>query len=266
MKKLKKAALLLLTVMMMAAVLSGCGSKTSSQIEAEKQIEIRSENLNDVKAYTESIAQFLGTQSFEKFRKLIASGKNIGNAVFTNNLENRWTQFYESHGEITAVSVLDAEREEEGFSDRLILTGEDGEQMLLTLHFNSTMTPVTAAIQEYSDDSTETLGSKMAAAGVNTLTGLLVVFFVLVGLSLIISCFRFIGKGGEVAPQKKDAPKKAAAPAAAPAPAVSSAEVDLAKEQELVAVIAAAIAAAEDRPVDGYTVRSIRRLRSNKWS
>ena len=39
----------------------------------------------------------------------------------------------------------------------------------------------------------------------------------------------------------------------------------LAKNQELVAVIAAAIAAAEDKPPEGYVVRSIRRLQNNKW-
>ena len=113
----------------------------------------------------------------------------------------------------------------------------------------------------------------MATAAGNTVTGLIVVFFILVGLSLIISCFKFVNKlGGEVKPEKKDSKKSAAAkPAgkAAPAPAASAAapsvELDLEKNKELAAVIAAAIAAYEEKPVEGYVVRSIRRLGNNKW-
>jgi hypothetical protein len=33
----------------------------------------------------------------------------------------------------------------------------------------------------------------------------------------------------------------------------------------LIAVIAAAIAAAEDKPVEGFVVRSIKRVKTNKW-
>ena len=77
---------------------------------------------------------------------------------------------------------------------------------------------------------------------------------------------------------KKKAPAPAAAAAESAAPAGPSAEeIDLAKNQELIAVIAAAIAAYEDKPVslfmpgdpnaqsEGYVVRSIRRLHNNKW-
>ena len=43
-------------------------------------------------------------------------------------------------------------------------------------------------------------------------------------------------------------------------------EEELAGDEELVAVMAAAIAAAEEIPADGFVVRSIRRRRSNKWN
>jgi hypothetical protein len=47
-----------------------------------------------------------------------------------------------------------------------------------------------------------------------------------------------------------------------PAPvALENPEMDPA----LVAVIAAAIAAAEEKPVEGFVVRSIRRVKTNKW-
>ena len=70
------------------------------------------------------------------------------------------------------------------------------------------------------------------------------------------------------APAPKAAPAPAAAPKAAPAPAVAAAveEAEEMDDTELVAVIAAAIAAAEGTTTDGFVVRSIKRRKSNKWN
>ena len=58
----------------------------------------------------------------------------------------------------------------------------------------------------------------------------------------------------------------AAAPAPAPAPAEEEQEEELADDGELVAVIAAAIAAYEgSTSTDGFVVRSIKRSKTNKW-
>ena len=97
----------------------------------------------------------------------------------------------------------------------------------------------------------------LADAGINTLLGMGTAFAVLILISLIISLFPAIGKIG----------KKQAAPAPAkaePAPAVVE-EEDLSDDEELVAVIAAAIAAYEGSTSasgDGFVVRSIRKRRS----
>ena len=48
--------------------------------------------------------------------------------------------------------------------------------------------------------------------------------------------------------------------------AVQAAEENLADDGELVAVIAAAIAAAEGTSTDGFVVRSIKRRKSNRWN
>ena len=48
--------------------------------------------------------------------------------------------------------------------------------------------------------------------------------------------------------------------------APAQAEENLADDGELVAVIAAAIAAAEGTTTDGFVVRSIKRRKSNKWN
>ena len=91
-------------------------------------------------------------------------------------------------------------------------------------------------------------------AGLNTLMGLGTVFIMLVFLSLVISLFKFIPNGS-----KKKAVQEEASPvpvrASEPEP-VYEEETD---DQELIAVIAAAIAAAEGTTPDGFVVRSVRR-------
>jgi Na+-transporting methylmalonyl-CoA/oxaloacetate decarboxylase gamma subunit len=277
MKKLRYLTALL-CIALAALMLSGC-EKTSSQIEAEKQAEIKAENVADVQAYTQkNFADNMKNETFETFQKYLEEGNIAVSPVFDNDWANRWNQFTEAHGAVKdAVVDLTQRTAEGGYTSRIILTGEDDAMMAMTIAFTDTMAPVSTSISDYSNDADETLGSKMSTAAGNTITGLLVVFCILIGLSLIISCFKFVNKiGGEVKPENKD--KKKAAPAAAPAaraaaPAPTSAELDLARNQELVAVIAAAIAAATDSPValsgdapvDGYVVRSIRRLHNNKW-
>ena len=60
---------------------------------------------------------------------------------------------------------------------------------------------------------------------------------------------------------KRQAKKKAQAAAPAPAPVAAPAEVqEAADDTELIAVIAAAIAAAEGTTTDGFVIRSIRKI------
>ncbi len=104
-------------------------------------------------------------------------------------------------------------------------------------------------------------GEIMAKAGMNTLIGMGTVFAVLILISLIISCFTFISKFEK---QKK---QEAPAPAvAAPVVEQTAANEELSDDTELVAVIAAAIAAYEGAAsTDGFVVRSIRKSNKSKW-
>lgn len=105
------------------------------------------------------------------------------------------------------------------------------------------------------------MGDSMARAGLNTLIGMGTVFIVLILISFIISLFGYIPKIQAAFSKKKEsAPAPAAAPAPAPAPAAVE-EVDYSDDLELVAVIAAAIAAYEgETSTDGFVVRSIRKV------
>lgn len=95
-------------------------------------------------------------------------------------------------------------------------------------------------------------------AGLNTLTGIGIVFCMLAFLSFIIYLFKFI--------PNPEAKKKEAEKAAAPAPvAAAPVAVNEADDAELVAVIAAAVAAAEGTDTDAFVVRSIRKVNRRKW-
>ena len=109
-----------------------------------------------------------------------------------------------------------------------------------------------------------TSGELIGQAGMNTILGMGTTFVVLILLSLIISCFTIIPKIEASRKAKKAAAEAAAAPAAAAEPAKAVQEpapVQAAQsDQDLIAVIAAAIAASEGRATtDGFVVRSITR-------
>lgn len=110
----------------------------------------------------------------------------------------------------------------------------------------------------------QTMGAKMKEAVLNTLMGVVIVFCMLLFLSFLISQFKHISTFENAMKKKKEAPK-APAPAPAPVAAPVVPEEELVDDGELVAVIAAAIAAAEGTSADGFVVRSIKKSNRNKW-
>ncbi len=114
------------------------------------------------------------------------------------------------------------------------------------------------------------MGEILKKAGMNTLLGMGTVFVVLILISVIISLFKYIPAMQERMKNKKAKKKDVADGTAEEVRAdVTEAATDtdnVVNDEELVAVIAAAIAAAEGTTTDGFVVRSIRRRPSNKWN
>jgi hypothetical protein len=108
-----------------------------------------------------------------------------------------------------------------------------------------------------------TTGEKMQKAGLNTIISISIVFCVLILISLLIACFKIF----PYLEKRKAERAAAAAPhtsaEAVPAETVAAAPVAPAAQQandtELVAVIAAAIAASTGTSTSDFVVRSIRR-------
>ena len=120
---------------------------------------------------------------------------------------------------------------------------------------------------EWTVDTEATMGETVAKAGLNTLMGMGTVFIVLIFIIFVISLFKLLSKKDN----KKAKPAPEAAPASAPAPAAPVAATpsvsadSTMSDDELIAVISAAIAAYEDDmagsnvPADGLIVRSIKK-------
>ena len=106
---------------------------------------------------------------------------------------------------------------------------------------------------------TYTFGEQMTKAALNTLMGMGTVFAVLILIAALISCFNLIPKI-QAAFSKKD--KKVETAADNAVAQIVENETVQEDDLELIAVIAAAIAASEGAAsTDGYVVRSIRRIR-----
>ena len=99
----------------------------------------------------------------------------------------------------------------------------------------------------------------MEQAGLNTVLGMGTTFVILILLALLISLFKFLPNGQK----KKQAVKEDVTPEQAVAEAAAGEPEELADDGELVAVIAAAIAASEGKKTtSGFQVRSIRKSRN----
>jgi sodium pump decarboxylase gamma subunit len=156
--------------------------------------------------------------------------------------------------------------------DGTTIKGEDGYTITLNTVFEKrpcqfvlTLDKRMANITSLSFTPHYTMGENMTKAGLNTLMGMGTVFLVLIFISWLISCFKYIGKfEGKMKHPHPPAPLKTK-PSASAKPQTPAPEENLADDLELVAVITAAIAASEGTPADGLVVRSIRRAPGNKW-
>ena len=109
-------------------------------------------------------------------------------------------------------------------------------------------------------------GEKMKKAGMNTLLGISTVILVLVFISFIISRFKYINQL-QNRNQKKPEEENIQIPVRQPVSQVQAqAQEELTDDLELVAVITAAVAAAQGTSTDGFVVRSIRRAQNSKWN
>lgn len=198
--------------------------------------------LGDWFAYNYS--QYTGT-SFE------CEGKGVRSAItsFESSLEEV--------GSITEMGTPSSVVDDDTIIVTVPVTGENGNGSVELIFSNDIYFNMSACTFNLE----ESFGELMARAALNTLIGMGTVFAVLILISVIIACFGFIPKIQAMFAKKAD--KVEATPAVEAVPVAE--EEELADDTELVAVIAAAIAAYEGTSADGFRVRSIKRANTKKW-
>ena len=180
-----------------------------------------------------------------------------GDAVVSAALSS-WTSALEDIGEVNSIGNHEVSIGDNGVTINVKVDGSSHDALIeILLDEDLSLTSITTNV-EY------TFGELMTNAALNTVLGMGTVFVVLILICLIIYCFAFIPKIQAAFSGKKK--EETAAPAVSAAPVQAAVEEELTDDSELVAVIAAAVAACEGAvSTDGFVVRSIRRAGNRKW-
>ncbi len=175
-----------------------------------------------------------------------------GGEMFANLLSD-WTEVVSSCGDFSGYGEFSVEKSGKTVTAKLPIhfSKRDAELVFVYNAHDMELTSVNA-------NMIYTTGEIMKKAGLNTVMGIGTVFVILILISLLISCFKVI-PAIEAAFAKKDESPIVASPESLEQ--VRSEETyDEEDEGELIAVIAAAIAAGTGTSTDSFVVRSIRRI------
>lgn len=241
-KKLACMALALVCVLSLTA----CGGSKAAEDEVSE--EMKTTLLQSAQGLSESIVIL----SDEEIETYIETGDE-----FTVSAMEAWNGSREELGALTEFGEGTVEKDGTEYTVTLPGTFEGADADFVYI-FDKTGIPTSLSV-----DVSYSMAVSMERAALNTVMGLGVVFIVLIFLSFVISLFKYIPN--PELKQKEEAKKAAAAPAPAPAVLAAPAAESQTDDGELVAVIAAAIAAAEGTSPDGFVVRSIRKVNRKKW-
>lgn len=234
--------------------LSGCTAAEPEALQGEAADKITELTLINMVEITD-----VGEDTIEEEEARALKEKNTAMADGLSS----WKSVMQDTGEATEVS-----------ESRVIQTEDGGYECILVVQFANRKgefkafyaedyeNPAGVSPTTFSFTPEYSTGEKLAKAGMNTLMGMGIVFLVLIFISVLISCFKYISAFEN---KKKTAAPAPAAPAPAPAPAAIAEEEELVDDLELVAVITAAIAAFDNTSADGLVVRSIKRAPGAKW-
>ncbi len=245
MKKITKKLMAVLLAIVCMASLAACGSKVEvSPVDEATQ--------SYLVGQMESLLSTLGGMSAEELKMYEEVDDTFTVAAVTN-----FEGVMEELGAYKGIESTEIEVDEKEYTVTSLVQYEQRAAIVtLTLEFKSqSFTPMSITF-----DAQYSMGETLQRAGLNTLMGVGIVFCVLLFLCFLISLFKYVSKlSGEDKKEQKKAPAPAAPVVTAAAPAEETDDL------ELVAVIAAAIAAAENTSTDSFVVRSIKKVNKSKW-
>lgn len=240
---MKKKLSLMLCLIIMVLGLAACG------IDKET-FDFYGLKYSDCEMIMKQNAEQLTAMSAEELAYYEASADEVYTKLFSG-----WATYAPELGAYQGLGEFSLDKAQDTLTLEQIIKYENRELcMTFVLEYNYETKQV--EIVDTNADLVYTFGEKMSKAGLNTLMGMGTVFVVLILISLIIYCFKFISViQDKMAGQKKEAPKTDNVVAEQ---SVESAEA-LTDDLELIAVISAAIAASEGTSTDSFVVRSIHR-------
>ncbi len=247
--------------------LTACGSEEVLTEYEQQKVDVASQMATEqvlgvILQFTDETQQAkLEEYTVEEIQYIIANqySLNIKDGFCFRTAVESFTSGMETIGSIISVGETTAKIDD----DQIIITVQiDGElkDAEAEVIFSNDMFMV---MESAALNPVASMGDLMVKAALNTLIGMGTVFVVLILISGIISCFAFIPKIQEKFSKKEKKEEiKISGVDNAVTQIVSQEEiVDVSDDLELVAVIAAAIAASEGAAsTDGFVVRSIRKV------
>ena len=247
MNQMFKQASSVLTAVVCAASITFSGA---SLVLADGEIDDQTKTTIETTA--EGLTETIIPLTDEQIEAYMESGDD-----FTENAMTAWNGAKEELGDMKETGSVEIEYSNDEYTATVPVTFEKEDAEFIYV-FDKNLTPTSLSV-----DVKYSFATTMKNAALNTVMGLGTVFVILVMLIFLISLFQFIpGSGAQEAKAKKKAAEEAAA---APTPvSVAAVPVQEADNSELIAVIAAAIAASEGTSTDGFVVRSIRKINRKK--
>lgn len=254
---MKKKISLLGLVLILVFSLAGCGSSSDETVYDQATME------SYAAVITESFS-VMAAEDFQSFRDLseleleltlMQTGLPVAGEDFVGMMD-AWEAGQKDCGIITEIGAYEMTVSNTGATLIADFTAE-GRSGNIQFGFDEEMKLESLTINpEFS------MSEILAKAGMNTLLGMGTVFVVLIFIAFVISLFKYIPVIQGMFSKKEKIETTAPAKTAPAVPVAETVETD---NRELIAVIAAAIAAAEGTSTDGFVVRSIKRRKTNNW-
>lgn len=271
-----KRFLLLLCMLVCVFSMTACTNTISSQDakDSSKQMEVDS-NTQDIKTWTTDMITYLDKTSDDAIKADAEAAKDLSAvnhkeyAVNPDGMDSKTIEFYNSWiksredlGKLKSINdcQITISSKTKELCTVTVKTTFEKRDCSFEIVINSDMGMTSGAI-----NPTFTLGEKMEKAILNTILGMGTVFIVLIFISFVISQLKHLNKIGKKSDTDKTSEPQSQGVDNGIAQIVSN-EEDETDDLELVAVITAAIAAAEGTSSDGLVVRSIKKVnKSNNW-
>ncbi len=270
-----KRKLLVLGVMLSCLLgLTACGQEIKYNTVEGSRYQAESFNVENIRAYASSIEdrcfeswflQGVTPENFEE-RLYFELAYNYGDDYF-DVISKGYDSWYKAVEDI-GYTNYETLQDEISVTDTRFYINSDG---VLVAENTITGTKHTANMEMYFTNTghftdlgvtvNKSTAEKLGNAGLNTLLGMGMAFAILIIISLIISLFPILFGGGG---KKKQSDKEITQKSMENVTSQIAEQEELTNDAELVAVIAAAIAAYEGSGgTDGFVVRSIRKRKTN---